>query len=72
MSDIIDPKDHRQFKRAVATLNKLLEMTKTVYPDALFHIEGDDLQLLTEPHKPRLRKHRNIAARSPLVGEDTW
>lgn len=72
MSDLMDPKDKRQFKRAVATLNKILEMYATVYPNAHYHIEGDDLQLLSEPHNPRLKgkKRNNIIARSPLVGYD--
>ncbi|PPR19210.1 MAG: hypothetical protein CFH43_00315 [Proteobacteria bacterium] len=66
----IDPKDKRQFKRAVATLNKILEMYSYSLPEAHFHIEGDDLQLLSEPHNPRHKRPKNILCRAPLVGKD--
>ena len=68
----MDPKDKRQFKRAVATLNKIREMYSEFYPDLHYHIEGDDIQLLTEPHNPRLKgkKRNNILVRSPLIGYD--
>lgn len=66
----IDPKDKRQFKRAVATLNKILEMYSHTCPAAHYHIEGDEIQLLTEPHNPRIKRNRNVLCRSPLVGND--
>ena len=66
----IDPKDKRQFKRAVATLNKIRELYSESCPDIQFHIEGDDLQLLTEPHNPRHKRPKNIICRAPLVGYD--
>lgn len=67
----IDAKDKRQFKRAVATLNKILEEVRLYCPDAIYHIEGDEMELLEEPHNPQAKnKRRKILARSPLVGYD--
>ena len=68
----MDPKDKRQFKRSASTLNKILEHALLTFPDAQYHIEGTELQLLSEPHLPegRNKKQRNILARSPLLGYD--
>tara|TARA_R110000868_G_scaffold190862_1_gene434787 strand:+ start:91024 stop:91242 length:219 start_codon:yes stop_codon:yes gene_type:complete len=68
----MDPKDKRQFKRCVTTLNKILENALIDFPDAEYYIDGVELQLLSEPHLPRgkNKKQRNILARSPLLGLD--
>lgn len=66
----IDPKDKRQFKRAVATLNKILELYSSTNPDIHYHIEGTELQMLTQPHNPRIKRNQNVVCRSPLVGND--
>ncbi|MFT7144897.1 MAG: hypothetical protein ACI9TY_000891 [Alphaproteobacteria bacterium] len=66
------PKDKRQFLRVAATLYKVWENAKLEYPDALFHIEGEELQLLSEPYLQRGKgkKQRNILVRGYISGDN--
>lgn len=65
------PKDKRQFMRVTATLYKVLENAKITYPDAMFHIEGEELQLLSDPYLQRGKgkNQRNILARNYISGD---